>query len=389
MDVVASEIPLTYTNSVIILDGDEYKVRLPAGYVLELLTDDLESPRLITVASNGDLLIGSKTGKLYRLPSPYTKPEVLLKLNDYPHNVALRKGEILIAQTNGLYTAPYLPGQKNIDKNDVKLLAPLPGGRGHNSRTVAVGPDGRVYMSLGISGNCSDQYLGDPYPFNERRGGVLVLNESGGKAKWKTYAAGLRNPVGYDWHPVTKVMYASNNGPDHLGYELPPEYFSRITSDSFHGMPWFQYNGKNMIRDNCIRRASPIAMDKISIPVATFPARSAPMAVSFVPVGTMDKQLESDAIIALHGSWGTKPSGGYFGDSATRRPPKLVVVRFNNGVAKRVDDFVTGFQLANGDRWARPVGTAIGKDGALYFTSDGGSKHGLFRLRKVKQKKSD
>lgn len=382
--VMASESRLTYQDSVIILDGEQYPVRLPTGYVLELLTDALEAPRLITVVSNGDLLIGSKVGKLYRVPSPYTKPEVLVNLEGYPHSVALRKGEILIARTNGLYKAPYQPGQKKITKSDVKLLAPLPGGSGHNSRTVAIGPDGRVYMSLGISGNCSDQYLGKPYPFNDRRGGVLVLHESSGKAEWKTFASGLRNPVGYDWHPVTGVMYASNNGPDHLGYELPPEYFSRVTSNSFHGMPWFQYNGKRMQRDDCIARSPPYSINKVSVPVVTFPARNAPMAVSFVPVGAMDEQLEFDAIVALRGSWGTQPSGGYFGDSATRRPPKLVVVRFENGVAKRVDDLVTGFQLEDGERIARPVGVAIGLDGSLYFTSDGGNKHGLFRLRKVK-----
>jgi glucose/arabinose dehydrogenase len=382
--VMASESRLTYQNSIITIDGDQYPVRLPAGYVLELLTDSLESPRLITVARNGDLLIGSKTGKLYRVPSPYTKPGVLVKLDGYPHSVALREGEILIARTNGLYKAPYQPGQKTIDRADVKLIAPLPGGGGHNSRTVAIGPDNRIYMSLGISGNCSDQYLDKSYPFNDRRGGVLVLQESDGKAEWVTFASGLRNPVGYDWHPVTGVMYASNNGPDHLGYELPPEYFSLVSPGSFHGMPWFYYDSSRIQRDDCISQKPPHSINNVTIPVATFPARNAPMAVGFVPVGALDKRLEYDAIVALRGSWGTKPSGGYFGDSATRRPPKIVVVRFDNGVAKRVDDLVTGFQLEDGDRWARPVGLAIGSDGALYFTSDGGNKQGLFRLRKIK-----
>lgn len=384
IEVMASESRLTYQDSVIVLDGKQYPVRIPRGYVLELLTDVLKEPRLITVAENGDLLIGSKSGKVYRVPEPYTKPEVLVTLSGYPHNVALRKDEILIARTNGLYKAPYQPGQKTIDRADVKLLAPLPGGGVHNSRTVAVGPDNRIYMSLGISGNCSDQYLDKSYPFNDRRGGVLVLQESDGKAEWVMFASGLRNPVGYDWHPVSNVMYASNNGPDHLGYELPPEYFSRITSGSFHGMPWFYYDGSRIQRDDCISRSPPYSINKVTAPVATFPARNAPMAVSFVPVGAMDKQLENDAIVALRGSWGTQPSGGYFGDSATRRPPKIVVVRFENGVAKRVDDLVTGFQLEDGDRWARPVGVAIGLDGALYFTSDGGNKQGRFRLQKVK-----
>jgi len=80
----------------------------------------------------------------------------------------------------------------------------------------------------------------------------------------------------------------------------------------------------------------------------------------------MSKALAFDAIVALHGSWATQSGGGFFGAKATRRPPKLVAVRFNNGEAVRVDDLVTGFQLANGERWARPVGVAIARRGAVF-----------------------
>jgi glucose/arabinose dehydrogenase len=107
------------------------------------------------------------------------------------------------------------------------------------------------------------------------------------------------------------------------------------------------------------------------------------MGVAFVPAGALGKALEHDAIVALRGSWGTLPSGAALGDSATRRPPKIVTVRFKDGKAMRVDDLVTGFQLANGERWARPVGVAVGSDGALYFTSDSDT-NGLFRLKREK-----
>ena len=371
--------PLTYEEQTILVGGTRQIARVPKGYRLELLTDKLDGPRLLTFANDGDLIIGSKSGKIYRVPPPYTSPEVLVTLDGYPHSVALRRGEMLIARTNGLYRAPYQPGQKSITPESVALLARLPGGGGHNSRTVGVGPDGRVYVSLGIQGNCSDQYLGDEYPFDERRGGILVLREEGGQARWEAYGSGLRNPVGFAWHPHTGAMYASNNGPDHLGYEQPPEYFSRVTAGSFHGMPWFQFDGQQLKRDDCVTSRPPQPLADVVAPVATFPARNAPMGVAFVPKGAMCKALEFDAVVALHGSWGTKPSGGYLGDSATRRPPKLVAVRFKDGKALRVDDLVTGFQRANGERWARPVGVAIGPDGALYFTSDSGT-NGLFRL---------
>jgi glucose/arabinose dehydrogenase len=373
---------LAYEDQTLTLDGERRSVRVPKGYRLELLSR-MDTPRMLTFAANGDLFAGSKSGKVYRLPPPYTKAEVLVQLGDYPHSVAFRQGEILIAKTDGVYRAPYKPGQAVIAPDVVTLLAALPSGGGHDSRTIGVGPDGRVYASLGIQRNCSDQYLGGGYPFDDWRGGVMVLRESGGKASWEPFASGLRNPVGFDWQPQTGVLYASNNGPDHLGFDQPPEYFSKLTEGSFHGMPWFQFDGKQVMRDDCVTSKPPRPINEVTIPAATFPARNAPMGMAFVPRGGMDASLEFDAVVALHGSWGTQPGGGFLGSAATRRPPKIVAVRFHNGQALRVDDLITGFQLPDGERWARPAGVAIGPDGALYFSSDS-DINGLFRLKRVR-----
>lgn len=369
--------PIKYKFQTIQVEGTAQRVRIPEGYVLEVLTDQLDRPRLITFAANGDLFIGSHSGRVYRLPPPYSKPGLLIYTGDYPHSVALHKNKIWIAETGGLYRAPYRTGQQNVEPQSLKLVAELPAGRGHSSRTIAVGPDGRIYVSLGISGNCSNQYLDNSYPFDRRRGGMFVLQNG----RLVPFASGLRNPVGFDWNPVTQVMYASNNGPDHLGFDQPPEYFSKVLPGSFHGMPWFQFDGRRIHRDNCISVPPPRPISDVAAPVATFPARNAPMGVVFVKKGAMDTKFTNDAVVALHGSWGTRPSGGAFGSRTSRRPPKLVVVRFRGGSAVRVDDLVTGFQLKDGTRWARPVGVAIGPDGALYFTSDSNA-NALFRLRR-------
>jgi glucose/arabinose dehydrogenase len=197
----ASSRPLDYREQVLSVDGAPHTVQVPTGFRLEFLTAALDGPRLLTFAANGDLFIGSRSGRIYRLPPPYTTPQVLVTLGDYPHSVAFRGNEILIARTDGLYHAPYHPGQAHLDPDSVTLLAALPGDGGHSSRTVAVGPDGRVYLSLGISSNCSDQYLDNSYPPDDRRGGIMVLQEHGDRAGWKPYAAGLRNPVGFAWQP--------------------------------------------------------------------------------------------------------------------------------------------------------------------------------------------
>jgi len=381
--VQASTEPLKYQLQPLKIGSETYQVKIPVGYQLEFLSKSLSGPRLLTFASNGDLFAGSRSGNVYRISPPYKRAEILLKTDGYPHNVAFRANKIFVAKTDGVYSADYKPGQKKISEQSLKRIAALPAGYGHNSRTVATGPDQRIYVSLGIAGNCSDQYLGAGYDFNNQRGGVLVLNEKESVVRWQPFASGLRNPVGFDWHPQTKIMYASNNGPDHHGFERPREYFSRLTSGSFHGMPWYQMQGDKLVRDTCLDSKPPRAIEEVARPVASFPARNAPMAVAFIGKQLKDNRLQGDAVVALRGSWGTKPTGSAGGDKSTRRHPKLVIVRFEKGEAVRVDDLVSGFQLDDGSRWARPVGVAIGPGGAIYFSSDAGI-NGLFRLSAMK-----
>ena len=355
-------------------------IGVPSGYQLEILNADLHRPRMIEFAPNGDIFIGSAS-RVYLLKPPYTAALDFLQMGNYPHSVAIRGNEMFIATTAALYKAPYHPESKRITLIQLKLVTRLPGGIGHNSRTVAVGPDNLVYVSLGISRNCSDQLISRDYPFKDRRGGVLQLDESQNPPVLVPFASGLRNPVGFDWHPTSKVMYASNNGPDHLGFDLPPEYFSKLTPGSFHGMPWFQYDGQAVRRDPCIRTDSPYPEEKVEIPVATFPARNAPLGVAFVAASAMDERFVNNAIVALHGSWGTQPDGAFTGPASSRRPPAVVMVRFNHQEAVDIEPVITGFQDEDGKRWARPAGVALGPDGGLYVTSDGGEFQGLMRLR--------
>ena len=360
-------------------EGQTWMLRVPAGHRLEYLAP-MDAPRLMSFADDGVLLVGSRAGVVYRLAPPYRDATAYAELGGSPHDVALRGEMLFIAKNEGVYRATYRkqPGAPFGD-DDFRLLARLPSGSGHSSRSIGFGPDGRLYMSLGISGNCSDQYLDDSYPFQDRRGGVAVLVEpdDGAAYRWEPYASGLRNPVGFDWHPGTGVLYACNHGPDHHGYEQPPEYFSRLAPGSFHGMPWFQFDGRGLIRDRCI--GTPPPRTDAVVPVATFPARNGPMDMVFAPAGS---PWSGDAIVALHGSWATQPRGGLFGERSSRRPPWIAIVKFVGGNASgEVDILIAGFQDDAGLRLARPAGVAFGPDGHFYFTSDGGVLQGLFRLR--------
>jgi len=371
-----------------VIGSKRFKVRVPSGFKLELLTSGLSLPRIIH-RHNDTLLIGSRAGSVYRLDPPYNKPVVIAQLRDYPHSVVVHNGFLYVAQTSGVVRTPWpVQSRRALKLSDFEPVVDVPGGRGHNSRTLKLGPDDRLYLSLGITGNCSNEYLDTSYPWKDQRGGFFVLSErvQDGRSSFSlvSYASGLRNPVGFDWHPSTDVMYASNNGPDHLGYEFPRESFTAVTEQSFHGMPWFQWNADTLMRDPCIDSAPPRDGADVVKPVATFPARIAPMDVTFVPPNDESwADYEYDAVVALHGSWATSDGSGG-GDPASRREPQIVTVSFDQAGRSngQVKPLIHGFQLENGDRWARPMGVSFGDNGALFFTSDGGTE-GLFRLSPI------
>ena len=356
------------------------EIKVPDGYQLEILSAELDHPRLIEFAPDGNMFIGSGK-RVYRLTPPYSTADQFMWLETYPHSVAVRGEELFVATISNLYRLPYDSSATRGDPAKLRYVTALPGGFGHSSRTVRLGPDQALYVSLGISGNCTDQLISDTYPFRHRRGGIFKVDESVSPAILVPFASGLRNPVDFDWHPTSQVMYATNNGPDHLGFESPPEYFAKVAPDSFHGMPWFQYDGTRIVRDDCIDSNPPFPKEQVEIPVATFPARNAPLGMTFIPKGALDERFELSAAVALHGSWATQPDGGFTGSRASRRAPAVVLVRFEDGNAIDVVPIVTGFQFEDGKRWARPAGVAVGPDGWLYITSDGGDFEGLMRLR--------
>lgn len=354
-----------------------FDMQLPAGSRFELLSHQLEAPRIMHFAGQR-LLIGSRSGKVYWLDPPYTRANVLVALNGYPHSVVVLDDILYVAQTDGIYAADYRGQPATLAAAQFRRLLALPGGRGHNSRTLKIGPDRRLYVSLGISGNCSDEYLHRDRPPGQRRGGVVDLTAS--PPQLVPFSSGLRNPVGFDWHPQTRQLYASNNGPDHAGFDEPPEVFARLTQQSFHGMPWYQFDRRGaLVRDDCITTPAPLAADDVTRPVATFAARVAPMDVTFVPESDQFADYSNDALVALHGSWATSNQGRGDGDPASRRPPAIVRVVFDQGQVQRVENFITGFQLDNGARWLRPIGLIFAPDGSLLITSDDGIQ-GLYRL---------
>ncbi len=370
---------LTLRTQTLTVNGYTVQLRVPEGIRVDFIAP-LNGPRFLTLGPGNELLVGSRGTDVYRLKWPYLSPETLINLTGRNHSVAYRNGEIFVAETGGLYSAPYSGPLTTLQPGDFSLVTSLPSQTGgHWSRTVIVGPDLQLYVGIGISGNCSDEYLDNSYPFERRRGGVYVLNESGANPVLNPYSSGLRNPIGLAFDPGTGILYATNAGSDNLGFELPPEVFTPLSQGSYHGMPWFQYYNGAFRSGQCATTAPPRPASEATPPPVTFDARSTPEGVTFITSTVLGSEFINNALVAIHGSWAVPPGG----NNALRRPPKIAMVGFSGGTPTSVTDIVTGFQRPDGSRFARPCGIIMGPEGNVYFTSDAGEVTGLFRLTKI------
>jgi glucose/arabinose dehydrogenase len=365
---------LPLRNQDMTVNGFSVVLQVPEHMRLEYVAD-LDSPRFITMGPDGELIIGSHGSSIYRVEYPYSQADTLVSLGRYIHSTAYREGMLYAADTDAVLAAPYEGAASLLGANDFTEVTALPSATGgHSSRTIVRGPDERLYVGLGLSGNCSDEYLDNSYPFERRRGGVFVLDNNN---DLQPYSSGLRNPIGLAFHPRTNILYATNAGPDNLGYDNPPEVLARLSHNSFHGMPWFQYYDGGFKSGQCAQNSSPRPASDAILPAAFFEARSTPIGLAFLQDSSLGGKYSGSAVVAIHGSWAERPGEG----EESRRPPKLSLVVFNdNNIPIGVEDMITGFQRSDGSRFARPCGVQVGADGHIYFTSDEGEVTGLFRL---------
>src|SRR5690606_30056044 len=233
------------------------------------------------------------------------------------------------------------------------LFDDLPDGGQHPLRTLGIGPDGLLYISVGSTCDACVES-------NPENATLLQVSQDG--ATRTIFASGLRNTLGFDWHPDTNELWGVDNGSDWRGNDLPPEELNRIESGNDYGWP---YCYAKQVVDPII--ADPENTTKAEYCVGTTPsvlenqAHEAPIALTFYEGLTFPEAYQGDAFVAMRGSWNRIPATGY----------KIARVVFDNGQPVTIEDFVTGFLNAEGlATFARPAGITVDAQGALLFSDD-------------------
>lgn len=336
----------------------------PPGFAVAVFAEDnLEEPRWLALAPNGDVFVAeSKANRvtILRDRNGDGKAEdrfLFASGLEQPFGMAFWRDYLYVANTNSVVRFKYKPGQVEAAGPPEKIVD-LPG-QGYNqhwTRNLIFSPDGsKMYVSVGSKTNVDVE----PDP---RRAAISEYNPDG--TAHRIFASGLRNPVGMAFYPGTRTLWATVNERDLLGDDLVPDYLTSVKDGGFYGWP-YAYIGQN--RDPRRTEDRRDLVSRTIIPDVLIQAHSAALGLVFYQGAMFPQEYRGDGFVALRGSWNRARRTGY----------KIIRVRFKNGKpVGGYDDFLKGWSPDEESRevWGRPVGLLVLKDGSMLITDDGANK---------------
>jgi glucose/arabinose dehydrogenase len=325
-------------------------VRLPAGFRLNVYTDNVPAARSMALGQRGTLFVGTRAGKVYAVsPAVGGAPPVVRVIADklnMPNGVAFRDGALYVAETHRITR------YDNIETSLDQVPAPkvvrddLPKDRHHGWRYIAFGPDGKLYVPIGAPCNvCSEP----------KYASITRMNADG--SDQEVFARGVRNTVGLTWHPATKQLWFTDNGRDYLGDDRPPcELNAAPRAGLDFGFPYC--HGKD-IRDPDPKYAQLGECSRMTPPVQSLGAHVAPLGVKFYTGASFPESYRNRAFIAEHGSWNRSEKSGY----------RITMVKLDGAKAVSYEPFATGF-IRGDEVYGRPVDLLMLDDGSMLVSDD-------------------
>jgi glucose/arabinose dehydrogenase len=325
---------------------------LPDGFSIEVLVPDVPNARSMALGDDGTLFVATqRAGKVYAVSGAFSdKPRVitLLEGRKMPNGVAFRDGALYVAEPKQILRLTDIenrlddPGEPEIIVDDLPYKNAL-----HAWKYIAFGPDGRLYVPLGAPCNIC----------NEPGFGLLMSMRADGSQR-QIIATGIRNTVGFDWHPLTKDVWFTDNGRDMLGDDIPP---CELNYAPLSGLNFgFPYCHGDSISDPEFGELG--RCDESRAPVQALGPHVSPLGMKFYTGTMFPEKYRNQIFIAEHGSWNRSKEAGKTGY-------RLTLVRLKNNEATSYEAFLEGF--LNGDEvLGRPVDLLIAPDGSMLVSDD-------------------
>jgi glucose/arabinose dehydrogenase len=368
------------------------KTPAPApGLAVNAFAGSLDHPRWLYVLPNGDVLVAETNAPEKDWPSGLKglmmvwamnlagagvpSPNLIILLRDAdgdgiaetrstflqglnsPFGMALIGDKLYVANTDAVLRFDYREGITKIETSGDKV-ADLPAGalNYHWTKSLVAGPDGaRLYVGVGSNSNAGEGGLDQ----EKGRAQILEINPATGESR--SFATGLRNPVGLAFEPETGALWAVVNERDELGSDLVPDYLTEVKEGAFYGWP-FSYWGQHI--DTRVKPQNPELAAKAIAPDYSLGNHVAPIGLAFAEGNLLPERYRSGAFVGQHGSWNRIPFSGY----------KVVFVPFDGGrPTGEPVDVLTGFLSERGEAQGRPAGVAIDRNGTLLVADDVGN----------------
>jgi glucose/arabinose dehydrogenase len=340
------------------------RLEVPPGFEISVFARDAGNTRMMAVGPDGTVYVTRpEQGDVLAFTDPGGTAEGVNRRTavanvEHVHGIAIREGKLYLASVNEVLVAD-LPARPGAASTARPIVRDLPSGGQHANRTLHFGPDGALYVSIGSTCNSCQEP-------DAEHAAILKVRPDGSSRE--VFARGLRNTIGFTWHPQSGAMWGMDHGSDWLGDDKPPEELNRLEAGKNYGWPYCY--GNRVIDPNVYEprgTAKAIAADKESYcaktegAVLTHQAHTAPIEMLFYSGAQFPAEYRNDAFVALRGSWNRRPAIGY----------EVARIRFENGEPKRFEPFLTGFLIENGEaQFGRVAGLAVAKDGSLLVSDD-------------------
>ncbi len=327
------------------------KLKVPAGFYIAKFAEGLESPRVIVISDAGNIYISSRDAGTITMLSPDGAQRKQVLALENVHGMVIHANVMYYVTIKEVYSAPI--NQDGTLGTSKLILNDLPDAGQHVDRTLAVGPDNKLYISVGSTCNTCEER-------NHVNSTMQRANLDGSDRE--TFATGLRNTIGFNFKPGTSDLYGWDDGVDWLGDKEQREELNLIQQGKEYGWPYILGDG---LKNLYLTPPHGVTLDqwaaRTTLPVLTWNAHASGMQLIFLNAGPrLAADYAGDALASMHGSWGANPPTGY----------EVVRIHFEDGQAKAIQPFVEGFLMTakGGSGWARfarPFGLAQMQDGSV------------------------
>lgn len=333
------------------------RIKLRGGFSISIYAEGMDEARSLAMGDDGTLYVGTRgaqgapaIGKVYAITNDDGDGKgdqviTILEGLNYPNGVAFHDGDLYVAEIDRVLKYEDIDGRLLDMPEPVVVVDDLPDEYQHGWKFIDIGPDNKLYIPIGAPCNTCEP--------DDEFARIIRVNLDG--SGLEVVARGVRNSVGFDWHPVSQELWFSDNGRDLLGDDTPPEELNNVTEAGQHfGFP-YRY-GKGLVdsefdTDLTDADLTPAALE--------LPAHNAGLGIDFYTGNQFPPEYQGRLLAAYHGSWNRNPIDGY----------RIRMVLFENNKAVSYEDFASGW-VEDNKYWGRPVDIEEMADGSILVSDD-------------------